>query len=564
MLSTMIDQLGDFNPQLFRELKGRLKPRNLAIVSAMSMVGQLLIYLYYESMLPHRPIYNRYSYCEYGGTASGYECLQDAFGHILINNQLWWLDLFTCISVIGSLILIVFGSYMLINDLAKEENRGTLGFVRFSPQSAATILQGKMLGVPVLLFWFVLLALPLHLKAGLSAQISVGLIFCFYGVLLASCIFFYSAALLYALSSKGLAGFQTWLGSGLLLLFLFITTGFTISDYSITNSPLDWLRFFNPGSILPYLVDSTYITGDKVDYFVLGDLIKLRWYFLPLWTSFSCSIAFTLINYTVGTYWIWRGLKRRFHNPNAALVSKLQSYWLASSFTFIVLGFALQNQGWAEQPQGLLVNFTMVFVFNLLLFLGLIAALTPHRQTIQDWARYRHQVSKKDRKNLFWDLLTGEKSPAIAAIAINLVITSVIILGGIIVSPLGEYKEAILWGVIFNLGFVLICAAIAQLMLFIQAQKRVIWTTAAVLGFIILPLVSFGVTKTLPEAMPSIWILSAVPTVALEHATITTIAWSLMGQWLAISVASGVIVRQIRQAGASETKILLDNKTPVI
>jgi hypothetical protein len=46
---------------------------------------------------------------------------------------------------------------------------------------------------------------------------------------------------------------------------------------------------------------------------------------------------------------------------------------------------------WRSYPKGLFENFQMLLVFNLLLFLCLIAALSPHRQAMQDWARYRHQ-----------------------------------------------------------------------------------------------------------------------------------------------------------------------------
>ena len=33
MISKMIDKLGEWNPQIFRELKGRLKTRNLTIAA---------------------------------------------------------------------------------------------------------------------------------------------------------------------------------------------------------------------------------------------------------------------------------------------------------------------------------------------------------------------------------------------------------------------------------------------------------------------------------------------------------------------------------------------------
>jgi ABC-type Na+ efflux pump permease subunit len=77
------------------------------------------------------------------------------------------------LSVIGIFALIVIGTYLLISDLAHEERRGTLNFIRLSPQSPENILVGKLLGVPILLYLVAVLAVPLHLWAGLAAQISL-------------------------------------------------------------------------------------------------------------------------------------------------------------------------------------------------------------------------------------------------------------------------------------------------------------------------------------------------------------------------------------------------------
>lgn len=38
-----LERLGDWNPQLMRELKGRLKLRNLLIAGVISLLGQFLL-----------------------------------------------------------------------------------------------------------------------------------------------------------------------------------------------------------------------------------------------------------------------------------------------------------------------------------------------------------------------------------------------------------------------------------------------------------------------------------------------------------------------------------------
>jgi hypothetical protein len=69
-------------------------------------------------------------------------------------------------------------------------------------------------------------------------------------------------------------------------------------------------------------------------------------------------------------------------------------------------------------------NIGSLLFFNLWLFLYLIAALNPHRQTLYDWARYRHIYSFKEFGNskLIKDLIWTEKSPGLVAIALNAII----------------------------------------------------------------------------------------------------------------------------------------------
>jgi ABC-type Na+ efflux pump permease subunit len=128
------------------------------------------------------------------------------------------------------------------SDLGHEESRGILNFIRLSPQSPENILVGKLLGVPILLYVVAVLAVPLHLWAGLAAQISLIRILSFYGVLIAACFFFYSAALLFSLVSSWLGGFQAWLGSGGVLIFLFLAI-----FKPIDNTLFDWPKpIFSP------------------------------------------------------------------------------------------------------------------------------------------------------------------------------------------------------------------------------------------------------------------------------------------------------------------------------
>ena len=52
---TSIDKIGDWNPQLLRELKGRLKPFPVIIAFVTSLATQLVIFLYQLREFPSNP-----------------------------------------------------------------------------------------------------------------------------------------------------------------------------------------------------------------------------------------------------------------------------------------------------------------------------------------------------------------------------------------------------------------------------------------------------------------------------------------------------------------------------
>ncbi|MGK7931204.1 MAG: hypothetical protein AB4041_07190, partial [Microcystaceae cyanobacterium] len=120
VISRLMDQIGDWNPQLLRELRGRLTLRNLIITLCLSCGCQWLIYLIFRSML-FRPL-----------------------------------------QVILPSVVIILGSYLLSHDLSKEYRQKTIEFIRLTPQTSQEILMGKLLGIPILIYVAILAAIPLH------------------------------------------------------------------------------------------------------------------------------------------------------------------------------------------------------------------------------------------------------------------------------------------------------------------------------------------------------------------------------------------------------------------
>ncbi|XHX79582.1 MAG: hypothetical protein RBJ76_06605 [Stenomitos frigidus ULC029] len=178
MLSHWFTQLSDRNPQLLREIKGRVTRRNMLATLALSLVTQLLIVGY------------------------NWRRIGSAYAETSESQMMWrswWFDIFNTITWIALLLLLLLGSYLLVKDIAKEERRGTLAFVRLSPEPAQNVLLGKLLGVPILLYEAIALTVPLHFWAASSAGLSLLTIASVYLLTAVSCSFVFSFTLFHSL-----------------------------------------------------------------------------------------------------------------------------------------------------------------------------------------------------------------------------------------------------------------------------------------------------------------------------------------------------------------------------
>ncbi|WP_204103172.1 MULTISPECIES: hypothetical protein [Spirulina sp. CCY15215] len=559
MIDTLLDKVGNWNPQLLRELKGRLTSKNMVISAGITALGQILLYLYFKSLLVviGNGFGRRDRYCT--GPGNYYDrlplCTTNTKGIAEFNHSLWSLDFFITLSIIGIIGLLVVGVYLLIDDLSREEKQGTLNFIRLSPQNSKNILLGKLLGVPALVYLALLVILPLHFGLGIAAHIPAHLILAFYAVVAVSCFLFYSAALLFALAGTGLGGLQAWLGSGLTLGFLFIMAIACLENQiPFDESPLNWLVVFYPGYILPYLVSKTPHSLGLIDYLNINDFAKLTWFSRSLWSNPSTAFTFTFVNYGLGIYWLWHGLDRRFQNRSISPFSKGQSYWLSSSTMFVLIGFAVQHREYGNYKHNLFDNFSAVLVLQLMLCGGLMAALSPHRKTLQTWSRYRHQKSKK---NLLWDLMWGEKSPATLAIALNLFSTSTILLAAIFLTPLAQYRLPLIMALLVSNGVILLYASLAQWLLLQKNKQRVIFAIVAVVALLFIPSLAVGVLRVNLSELGILSIFSIVPVLFVRDSVTFMPLFSLVSQGIAIALINVQMTRQLRQLGESDMKALL-------
>ncbi|MEH2440098.1 ABC transporter permease subunit [Nostoc sp.] len=584
MMPNLIDKIGDWNPQLLRELKGRLKFFNIAIAVATSLLLQLVVFLYQFREFPDDKYWLTDTYCRLSQSYQQRQnqALQQSdqsriaeYNNLIVNNicpqneidwQLWWRDhweyIFLTFSVIFVFTLLVAGTYLIINDLAKEETRGTLNFIRLSPQSETNILTGKLLGVPSLIYLVILVSVPLHLWAGYSAQIAFTSILSYYAIIAASCVFFSSAALLFGLVSNKFSGFQPWLGSGAVFIFLMIPILMAPSYSYNSNNSVAWFTLFNPVETTNYLFPNFFHLNNG------SPLKNLEFFYLPLGRSSVSLIGFHLLNFGLCSYGIFQALKRCFRNPQASTINKGQSYLFIAFSQMMMWGFILQN--WEQitnVDEQIEQSLTLVGVYNFISLFSFIAILSPHRQAVQDWARYRHQEFSS-RKSVWQDLIFAEKSPAIVAIAINLAIVSIpwivwISLTSVIDTVHSHWagdnfdKFKLLLALALSVSLMLIYATIAQLILLLKTPKRSFWAIGTLGTAMFLPSLILGLLGISSSAYPTVWLFSTFPWVAIEYASATTIFMAFLAQLSVLALLNFKLTRQVRLVGESATKALL-------
>lgn len=506
MLTKTLDQIGDFNPQLFRELKGNLKPRNLILTGIITLILQVII----TSMF-----YNKTTV------------------------EIEWEYLFRTLNYLIPLTAYLGGVYQLVSDLLKEQSRGTLNFIRLTPQSSYKILAGKILGVPSLVYLGILACIPLHLIAGISAEISIFWLLGMYTLWIAGGLFFSIISTFYTL----LFGVQS-------------------NSNTITTSVngLGCVITFMLGMPYLQLIDSSYQLYHEYNY-GFGDL---TWFLLPLGLIPLMAYLWLMISILTITYWFWDAVNRRFNNPNKTPLSKIQGYGLMTCFQLWLLGFVIPSYQGGITSEHFGVGLMFIFFLIPLVYLILMIAITPHRQTLLDWTRYRHKMN--NHQDILSDLLIGEKSPAILAIAVNAIITSIIWLSWALLIPkenefsLNEFTiSEMTMALILTLSMGLIYAIIIQLSLLIKSNKRAEITILVLAIVMIFPVALGGIFATKSIDIALIWVFSPMPFFVFTSGGIFTALAGFFGQIGLLTWLTLTLTKRLKKAGKSETKSILSS-----
>jgi hypothetical protein len=557
-MNKLLDRVGDWNPQLFRELKGRFNLRNGAIAIGGSLFFQLFLLFIYSGQLPNSLDINQYNrYCNGLGdeyTQSTYQCIKNAWGDGWeINWQLWHFDFFICLSLLGMVGLLLIGSHLIGADLVQEERRGTLGFVRLSPQALQRIIMGKILGVPSLVYLGMAAALPLHLWMGLQAQIALFWIVMVDLVAIAACVGFFTLAAMWSfVGQEFFGGMQAWLYSAALSFYLLLMTILTLDSNLPSDTPFDWLRMFYPANVFYYLVNVSSLGVERLRYWEPDDWFQTEWYGASDWSGLV-SLGIIFGHYLILAAIAWHGIERRFYEPEATLISKKMGYFVALLSTIMVTGFATVG----DYAYQLLKNFQTMQVIYYGILIALILAMTPTRQRIQDWSRLRHQGRFAGR--LWSDLLVGDRSPAILAIGMMLSLSTAMMSCIVLTHPLLTDKNIVIQGLMLQAGFLFITACLIQF-IFLQTKKRGVLLIVTLSTITILPFLLFAIFHGRFVAVNVLGLFSAFPTMAVEEAAASLVMWSLASEFLAMLGSVYVLHKRIQSLGNSELKTLLATK----
>lgn len=368
MLGNFINRVGNWNPQLLRELRGKLTGTTIVLAIALSLLVQLCGAALFTS---------------HNGSLSD----RIASGFYFLN---WAIPSF----------LILGGVYTIAADLQREDKQGTLNFLRLTPQRAYSLFLGKMLGAPSLLYLSVAVAVPSHLLLGILSGVGIFKLMAWYGGMLSIAYLFGTIAILYALMG----------GKHAILLALIFTipTYLTIGSYSfflfsIFDTPATSLGKPPSWFGIPIFTNAWAFSA-----LIIGTFLTISYWF---WVAIDrkyinpISSAFT---------------KEHSYFANG----QVQLYLLG-----FALPLALDNSNIAANDRSLLV--TSFYTAGIVWILLSIATILPHRVSIQEWSASRQSLLSLDYRSwrqpeIIQDLLWHDRSPIVLAVLINLAIAAVV------------------------------------------------------------------------------------------------------------------------------------------
>jgi hypothetical protein len=501
-LDKFIDRVGDWNPQLFRELKGRLSSNTLIF----TLIGSVAIQLGFGLLFAD------------GKFQVGFQLLN------------WLLPIALMMGAI----------YTLVSDISKEEKAGTLNFIRLSPQSARDIFIGKMLGVPILVYLTVLLWIPQHLVLAIASDASLGLMLAWYSVIGITTYFCLSIATLYAIAGGRFAI--------VLSLVLLQPIGAIVSLYNyylnsaIGNAtwltaaanPIQW--FYLP------IANNIWLFHGFINLAFLSIChwiwIRIdRYYINPKSTSFTKQQSYWL-NLTTQVWLFGLALPILTHysdNTPDAVFSELAIFsGIGSCLTVGLIPLILPSkqamQDWSRYRRYHVTS------------------------TQQRWWE----------RDIVQDLLWHDRSPSVLAMAINLAIPAIIysVCAIVFIHDLGLVGKFEI-GIAISTILMLIYTVIANLLI-LQSSRTKRSGVALLVGLILfLPLLgSAWATMNLATQQFGINLLLFSPlfSVGIQHLSSLEICFDTIAQLAILAGCTKLLQGRLQKLGASESQKVIDRQ----
>ena len=197
-----------------------------------------------------------------------------------------------------------------------------------------------------------------------------------------------------------------------------------------------------------------------------------------------------------------------------------------------------------------------------------MAGLCPNRQSLLDWSRYGHL----SRKQGFWsDLIWGEKSPPLVAMAINILIPTLIWVTWLIFSVDEVWMSGdmaipknmigmmlILFLAMSTLSMMLIYVTLVQIVILTKRHSSAIWSINAITVLIALPIFMGVLLMINTVQVPLLWMFTPLPILVLYKGSILTCVLGFSLQLGILGLLIAQLKKQIHLTGSSETQTLLN------
>ncbi len=537
MTANWLNDLGDRNPQLLRELRGRFQPRSVLATIGIVVVLQILLVLFFTSNLPSE-----------GRSYSSY-CVGSERPFCQVDWLRWWNDLFKALTYIIPYALYVPGAFALVNDIAQETQKGTLNFLRLSPRSSRSILLGKLIGVPILGYFSLLLLLPLHLVTGFHAEIPLGFLVSFYSGLLAWGALVFTVSM-FAGFSGGTQHKVIGVGGASGLAIVVLIAAALIPSINLISGFTTWYNFDVDGLS-----------------FKSSTPVQIKWVGIVINADPITPHIFLFANLAFLTYWLWRVLQRSFNKPTATTISKRQGYAIVVYALLLLMGFVITSvYNTSNQLAGAAAFLQISILASAAIYgaIPLIFLLSTPRQMLLDWSSGRQEITiaqraenlspGKRRSEQIRDRVFGEKSPGFAAIFICALI-AFSFLSLLLPFTREHFSKAVL-GLALSLTLVANYTLLVQLMLLLETPKRYVWAFGSLICAIVLPSLCAGIPGLNLFAgyfTPGLW-LRLYDSFAYRNVPSSSMfaAFPVWGVMMILVVVQGLILRdRLRRLGRS-------------